>query len=165
MEPNPLLSRIDWTHVYPPFAAKCRQLVERCQALDCQYFATSGFRTVREQLELWQKGRNRAGAVMGPVVTYVRFGAHNVGVAMDFTRDISGARGLQPSWDVGLYDTLSAEAVALGLESGHLWGRRDSPHVQLPLSSRGVSLTALRRLYMVGGMGPVWRRLDEVGPW
>ncbi len=166
--PTELLTRVNWDLQYPRFTELCFELAARCSARGCNYFATSGFRTPAEQHALWQKGRNAAGVVIAPkaVVTRVRFGAHNAGVAADFCRDVSPDRGLQPSWEPEDYDVLAEEAEGLGLEAGHRWKSfRDSPHVQLPLGRRDVFFRHLQAAHAKGGSPAVFAILDTAGPW
>lgn len=165
--PRDLLTRVNWDLIYPAFRDRCFELVARCRARGADYFATSGCRTPEEQLKLWQQGRDAKGSVVDPkrVVTKVKFGAHNAGVAVDFTRDSDTTRGgLQPSWKAADYQVLATEAKALGLEAGYFWKSfPDAPHVQLPLSTRGVTLSQLRAEYQKGGMPAVWKLLDDKG--
>lgn len=115
---------------------------------------------------MWQKGRNAAGAVVEPkqVVTKVKFSVHNVAAAVDWTLDADlTKKGLQPDWlDAEKYRVLAEEAQKLGLEAGFFWKSfRDPPHVQLPLSKHGITLTKLRHVHMVGGVERVWEFLDK----
>ena len=163
--PSALLTRIDLDKLYPPFAYKVIELVGRCHDQGVDYYATSGFRTPEEQLLLWRKGRSVDGKIIDPkaVVTTKKFGAHNVSVACDLTFDKDlNKTGLQPSWNRPDYELLAREAVKLKLESGHYWtGLPDSPHVQLPLNSKGILLSKLRLLEQVGGLEAVWKHLDK----
>ncbi len=155
--PAAQFSRLDLDKIHPAFLAKCFQLIANCNARGCFYVATSGYRSPAEQLVLWQKGRNAAGAVVAPkaVVTKVKFGLHNAGMAIDFTRDTSPDRsGLQPSWDADDYVVLAEEAVKLGLEPGLNWRTfKDPPHIQI---AGAPVLGVLKRVYEQGGLPAVW---------
>lgn len=167
--PTELLLRVDWTHIYPDFRDLCFTLVANCQARGARYFATSGFRSPEDQEALWSIGRNEDGAVIDPkaIVTKLRFGYHNLGIAIDFTRDISDKKGLQPSHAPADYEILAEEAEKLGLESGHRWKTLpDSYHVQLKLSSKNISLSMLKGRYeQTGKVSSAWHLLDENAPW
>lgn len=163
------LVRVDLDALYPPFVELVLKLQANCRLRGADYYSVSGFRTPKEQLKLWQKGRNAAGAVVDPkkVVTNVKFGAHNAGVAVDFCFD--GDRKipkLQPSYKLEDYRILAEEAQDLGLEAGFYWRSfKDGPHVQLPLEKHHITLTMLRGLEARGGIKAVWSFLDDNGPW
>lgn len=167
--PTSLLTRIDLDALYPPFAYKIIELVGKCHDAGSDFYATSGFRSPEEQLELWRKGRNLAGAVVDPkaVVTNLKFGCHNVGIAVDLTHDGDLAKsGLQPDWTHEKYDFLANTAEAMGLEAGHHWKHfKDSPHIQLPLDSKNIPLSRLRQIEQIHGMKGVNEYLDKMGPW
>lgn len=164
--PADLLTRINLDALYLPFAAQIMELVAACRARGADYFAIQGYRTPEEQLKLWQQGRSPNGAVIEPkkVVTKLKFGAHNLSIACDFCRDANTQQPkLQPSYKHEDYRILAEEAERLKLESGFRWtGFVDPPHVQLPLSRHGLSISALRRLYWVGGIAAVHKELDRV---
>jgi peptidoglycan L-alanyl-D-glutamate endopeptidase CwlK len=164
--PTELLKRVDWGKAYAPFRDKCFELAARCRAKGVDYYATSLFRSPDEQLKLWQQGRDDKGAVVDPkkVVTKVKFGLHNVGIACDFTRDAGPKVGLQPSWKEDEYRVLAEEATRLGLESGFYWKTfKDAPHVQLPIGSKNITITMLRGLVQKGGVEAAWKLLDRNG--
>lgn len=153
--------RVDQTKLYGPFRRKMEQLVVNCARRGVDYYAISGMRTPEEQDALFAQGRTRT----GPIVTKARGGqsAHNFGVAEDFCKDSDRERaGLQPDWDAEEYNILAEEAEKLGLEAGHRWKFKDSPHVQLPLSKYGITMKQLYNIYRSSGnMGAVWAYLDK----
>lgn len=164
--PADLIQRVNWDLIYPPFAEKCFDLAANCRARGVDYWALAGYRSPEEQLKLWQKGRNAAGAVVEPksVVTKVKFGAHNLSIAVDWARDADLAKpGLQPSWkSADEYKVLAEEAQELGLEAGYFWKSfQDPPHVQLPLESKGLTFSRLRQVYWVKGLTGVWAELNR----
>ena len=163
------LIRIDLDPLYPEFMDALLELLARCRARGSDYFLTGGFRTPEEQLELWKRGRNKAGAVVKPseVVTRVKFSAHCVGIAADLTKDAKPmTKGLQPTWNRADYEVLAEEAEKLNLEAGHRWRNfPDSPHVQLPYEKKNLTLSMMRGLYDKGGIPAVWGLLDREGPW
>lgn len=164
------LVRINLDLLYPPFTEKVLELAARCRAKGRNYYLNIGYRSPEEQLALWQKGRNEAGAVVDPkkVVTKLRVGAHNFGIAVDFCADADPVKpGLQPSWSRDDYTLLAEEAVKLGLEAGHYWaGFPDSPHVQLPIAKHHITLSMLHGLYSkLGKLSHAWALLDAQAPW
>ncbi len=163
--PTELLTRINLDALYLPFAAQIMELVAACRTRGADYYAVAGYRSPEEQLKLWQQGRNEAGAVVDPnkIVTKLKFGCHNLSIAVDFCRDADLAQPkLQPSYKHEDYRVLAEEAEKLKLEPGFRWvGFVDPPHVQLPLSKHGLSIDALRRLYWVGSIEAVHRELDK----
>lgn len=166
--PSDLLKRVNWDLIYPPLVERIFDVVAACQARGSDYWAVNGFRSPEEQLALYAKGRNAAGAVTEPkkVVTKVKFGYHNLGLAVDFCRDGDIEKpALQPDYDVRHYALLAEEAESHGLEPGFRWKWQDAPHVQLALYKKGLTVDELRRLYQVKGIPEVWARLDKHGPW
>lgn len=167
--PADLTKRINLDLLYPPFCVKYLDLLANCRAAGADYVVTSGYRSPDEQMALWRKGRNANGAVIAPgeVVTRVKFGAHNCGVAADAVRDTDVTKpGVQVSWKKADYVILATQAEQLNLEAGANWKTfQDAPHVQLPLNKRGVSLQHLAALYASGGIAAVWAYLDTKGPW
>ncbi len=165
--PTELLTRVDWDRIYPGLRDKCFELAARCRARGVDYYATSGFRSPAEQLKLWQQGRDAAGAVVEPkkVVTTLKFGMHNAGLAVDWTRDGSTAKGLQPVWTLADYAVLAEEAVKLGLESGYYWKTfKDGPHVQVPVGTKNITVSMVRGLVNgTGGVAAAWRLLESNG--
>ena len=139
MNIDELCKRVDLSNIYPPFAEKCKNLLQICESRGVRYYMISGYRSVTEQNELYAQGRTKP----GQIVTNARGGqsAHNFGIAIDFCRDVDMQRsGLQPSWNTPDYKVLGEEAVRLGLESGLYWNFKDAPHIQLPLAKLGINL-------------------------
>lgn len=163
------LIRVNLDLLHPRFVELCLETLANCEARGSRYYWTSGFRSPAEQLALWQKGRDAAGAVVNPkaVVTKLKYGLHNAGIAGDFTRDSDMAKpGLQPSWNRADYLVLAEEAQKVGLEAGHFWKSfPDSPHLQLPIGKHNISVTMLRGLHAKGDIKPLWSFLDKNGPW
>lgn len=148
------LSRINLDLLYPPFAAKIRLLVDRCNARGFHYWATCGLRTWEEQDALYAQGRTTGKP--GGIVTNAKGGQspHNFGIAIDFTLDADPDRpALQPDYDDSHYKILAEEASKLGLLSGGLWNSsfKDWPHVQWPVAQIGYSWADIRKAYRDGG--------------
>lgn len=167
--PNDLVSRLDLDLLYLPFTIKLLDLVANCRARGHDYHAVLGFRTHAEQLALFAKGRDASGAVVEPkkVVTRLKYGAHNLGIAADLVLDADlNKPGLQPNYRPADYEVLAEEAEKLGLEAGARWkGFPDYGHVQLPLAAHGTNLGTLRRMEQIHGIKAAWAELDRLGPW
>ena len=163
--PTNLLARVDWSFIYPPFYERVFQVVGMLHDGGNDFWATSGYRSPEEQLALWQHGRNEAGAVVDPksVVTKLKSGPHNLGIACDLVRDADlNLPGLQPDYKAADYEPLATTAEAHGLESGLRWkGFVDADHVQLPLSKYGLQMGALRRIHQIHGLKAVFLELDK----
>lgn len=166
--PTELLTRISLDALYPPFMEKVVQLVGLCHDLGKNYYVISGHRSPEEQLALWRKGRSANGAVVDPkqVVTYLKSGKHNYGLAVDLVRDSDLTKtGLQPSYKPEDYDLLVTTAEGLGLVSGARWKMRDLGHVELNLEAKNITLGQVRRIEQIHGMKAAWKFLDSHGPW
>lgn len=113
------------------------QLIKK--AYDQKIYAaiTQGFRSIDEQNYLYSQGRTRSGSV----VTNARGGYsyHNFGLAVDF---VLLNENKQPVWNVNdKWLSVIRMATGMGLESGHYWSFKDSPHLQLTF---GLSTADLR---------------------
>ena len=172
--PTDFLTRIDQTKLWPPFLARVQALARVCSGLGRDYYGTSGLRSFLDQQAIYAQGRTApCGACRdkgitdpcGHVMTRAKPGQsyHNYGLAVDFAFDSNSQKpGLQPSWAFADYRVLAEEAVKLGLEPGFYWTQfPDCPHVQVPLSGFGVSLTQLLSLYKNGGLVSTWAYLDQ----
>src|ERR1043165_4719092 len=114
---NDLLIRLDLQMISPAFLECIKEMLAACRAAGFEYWATSGYRSAKEQNALFAQGRTAAGNIVTNSQGYQS--AHNFGLAIDFTRDLDAAKaGLQPSWSAADYDVLGKEAVACGL----VWG-------------------------------------------
>lgn len=164
-----LLYRIDTARMYPPFLERVNGMLNACAARGQLYVATSGGRTYEQQDELYARGRTAPGRK----VTNARGGysTHNFWIAIDFCPDADGRNDnrLEPDYDTpGVYDILGEEAKRVNLEWGGTWVKPapfDTPHIQLPIKRRGITMAALRKWYEAGGMVEVFRELDRRGPW
>jgi peptidoglycan L-alanyl-D-glutamate endopeptidase CwlK len=163
--PKELLTRIDWSKIYPPLVEHFFELAAACRARGADFYAIAGYRTYAEQLALWSQGRMRPGKIVtnaGPGESL-----HNFGLAVDWCRDADMDRaGLQPDWNLKDYLVLAEEAEKLGLESALRWKNfKEGPHVQLRISSKSVQMSDLQREFKAGGLPAVWAFLDSKGPW
>lgn len=155
-----LMSRIDPTKLYPPFAAALTDLLAAALAQGAQFFVISGFRTYGEQTALWQQGRTAPGRI----VTNAMGGqsAHNFGIAADLCRDgFVDRAGLQPDWKPEAYEILRELAPKHGLVWGGSWRFADNPHVQLPNYVTSAQLQPLRAEYERAGLLGVFTYLDQ----
>lgn len=155
-----LLSRIDPTKLYPPFAKALVAMLEESLSQGAQFFAISGFRTYGEQTALWQQGRTAP----GKVVTNAMGGqsAHNFGIAVDLCRDgLLDRAGLQPDYKPESYEILRELAPKHGLVWGGSWKFRDTPHVQIPNYVYAKDLEPLRAEYERAGLLAVFQYLDQ----
>jgi peptidoglycan L-alanyl-D-glutamate endopeptidase CwlK len=163
--PTELLDRVDWDLIYPTFAERCFDLAANCRARGVDYWAISGNRSLKEQEALWQKGRDATGAVVDPksVVTNVKVGNHNFGIAVDWARDRDTTKaGLQPGWSMADYAVLAEEAKKLDLDAGYYWKTFPDPgHVQLNLAKHGLTIGKLRHILLMKDLRRVWEYLDQ----
>lgn len=141
-------------------------LAAACRARGADYFAISGYRSFDDQAALYEQGRTTP----GKIVTKAKAGysAHNYGIAIDWCFDADVARkGLQPEWGLDRYVVLAEEAERLGLEAALRWKSfKEGPHIQLPITSRHISLTMLKGRYeKTGRLESAWHLLDANGPW
>lgn len=165
--------RIDLSVLYHPFVEKLRLLEAALLDRGVIYFATCGERDWDEQAELYARGRGEPGkpydekkyGKKGRFVTKARpgYSMHNYAVAVDMAHDADEdtANGLQPDWTAENYEVLAEEAENLGLEAGHRWKFKDSPHIQLPISKYGLTMNDLLHAYEQGGKEAVFALLDE----
>lgn len=156
--PKDLLRRIDWDQIHPELMQRCFEMCADAREAGFDYFATSGYRTPEEQIELYEQGRSKP----GPKVTWVQFSLHNLGLAVDWTYDAKPQRrGLQPNWDKKNYDALEKAARKNGLiTGGMIWGK-DEGHVQIPLGHLNLSLRELKNVYEMSGRQAVWDLVSE----
>ena len=111
--------------LYKDFATKLVRLIEVMEKKGKPVYMFSGFRSWKEQNELYAKGRTEA----GNIVTNAGGGQsyHNYGLAADLIFK-------QYNWSPppGWWNEFGIEAKKLGLEWGGDWeDLRDYPHVQL----------------------------------
>ena len=156
-----LFGRIDPWALYPPFLEKVIAVTQKLLDNKTKFYWTQGYRTYQEQDNLYAKGRTAPGGK----VTNARGGysAHNFCCAVDGTKDTDISKpGLQPSWVKSHYKELADAAEAEGLEAGFYWKNFfDGPHIQLPLSKHGLSVSNLRKAHQKGGREAVYELLDK----
>lgn len=159
-----LVSRLNLGKLYLPFVTRLLDTLAACEKRGAVYVATTGYRSPAEQAKLYFQGRT----VPGKIVTDARPGlsAHQYGIAVDVTADVSPAPGLQPSWDPKLYDVLADEAYKHDLQANIPKGT-DYGHVQLPLRAKlnKPEIELLRVLKDTASLELAWAFLDVLGPW
>lgn len=118
-----------------------------------------GFRTWAEQDALYAQGRTAPGAV----VTRARGGqsAHNFGIAVDCTPDLTGTMedGFQPNWNASDPSWVRMEDVmeSCGLSAGAKWRTfPDNPHFEYLGKFEHVPNDAMRQAFLNGGLEAVW---------
>lgn len=113
----------DWTHLYPPFREKLRQVLEDAgRATGDTWRITEGYRSPERQLWLYSQGRTRPGRI----VTWMRTPRwHGTGLAADV---LSSRRGYGAP--MSFWKALRRVYTAAGLENP-AWGNGDLGHVQL----------------------------------
>ena len=163
--PSDLVQRINTTLLYPPFFDKVALVLATARAMGQDYFVISGYRSHKEQADIYAQGRTRP----GKKVTNARpgFSAHNWGIAVDVVADVSQRRGLQPSWAPELYLKLHKAALQHGIQAG-VPGLDDYGHLQFPLTQvlqrKEVEIfKTLDDVYASGGMPAAWHQLDAWG--
>lgn len=163
MDTEQLFARIDGSALYQPFYERIYDVLDSLQKEGIYYYATCGYRTFEEQDALYQKGRR--GIAGEGKVTNARAGssAHQYKAALDGCRDGDVAKaGLQPVWKTEDYRPLADRAVEKGLEAGFNWkSLSDAPHVQLPLTGKGITIAKLKEIYLAEGQEAVSAFLDE----
>lgn len=161
MSSEDFFKRIDTSKLYPRFLAKLQQLIQDLADAGTPYFVICGERTYAEQDALYAKGRT----VPGGRVTNAKagFSAHCFSVAADCVRDGDLEKpGLQPNWNASQYKPYADHAKELGLEPGLYWKSFvDADHVQLPLTSKGITMAQLDGIYKKGGKEAVFAFLDQ----
>lgn len=119
--------RLSEPMIKPELEKRCRALIADLEALGIKPLVTQGFRSIKEQNDLYAQGRTKA----GKIVTNARGGKsnHNFGNAVDFAFvDDSGA----VVWDMKLFRQLGALTSKHGLKWGGNWKSfKDYPHVEL----------------------------------
>ncbi|WP_235062690.1 M15 family metallopeptidase [Thalassobacillus devorans] len=134
------------TGLHPKVAKKRDQLVARAEEKGIEVVITEGFRTIKEQEEIYERGRSEK----GNIVTYAEGGEsyHNYGLAIDFALRNKNEKVI---WDTeydgngnGKSDWMEVVEIAkdLGFDWGGDWRRfKDYPHFQMDM---GYSIRELK---------------------
>jgi len=120
---------------------------------------TQGIRTVAQQNELWQIGRDAEGNVVGKIVTNAigTQSNHVIGLACDVCpMNIDDG---QPDWDLNhkSWKRIIALAPNHGLRDGECFG--DAPHLE-PQEVPEIPTAELQQVYLDAGVEAAWRELS-----
>lgn len=118
--------RLSDSELKPELVTKVHALIALAKGRGYSLLVTQGFRSVKEQNDLYAQGRTRP----GKIVTNAKGGQsnHNFGKAVDFAFVQNG----QVSWDPKLFKLLGSWAAAVGLKWGGNWVHfKDLPHVEI----------------------------------
>ena len=121
--------------LHPKVRSKAREFINRAEDAGIKLRVTSGYRTYKEQNDLYAKGRTAPGGI----VTRAKGGesSHNFGTAIDVVRIENGVAIWNSGWE---------EIGKIGKSVGFEWGGEwvsfvDKPHFQMNF---GNSLAQLR---------------------
>jgi len=136
-------------NLHPKLLERVNSLLVRMKELGYNLRIVSGYRSFKDQDDLYAQGRTKP----GKIVTNAKGGQsyHNYGLAVDLAFVIDG----KISWDEKLpWSRLGMEGKQFGLEWGGLFKKfKDRPHFQY---TNGFSLDVLRDLYNKNGLNKVW---------
>jgi peptidoglycan LD-endopeptidase CwlK len=146
------------SQVHPILRQRVNQLIQTLGDNGLYFGAFMGLRTFEEQDALYAQGRTTP----GNQVTKARGGEslHNFGLAVDLVEDGDPNKaGIQWSWANNAdYIKLGKYTAQAGLEWGGFWKSfKDYPHVEI---TGGLSLSAIKLLYNLGGIQNVWEHID-----
>ena len=113
------------------------------------------FRSIQEQNELFRKGRDIAGNIVGTIVTKAKGGQsfHNYGLAVDLCELDPSGKQVNWSFDMGLLDPI---AKKYGIEWGGDWQSiKDRPHFQISFGFTWQDLYARYKAGHVDSQGYV----------
>lgn len=166
--------------VHPTLGIRVQQLIKQLYVdHGLSFGAHMGYRSEAHQYALWKQGRAplelvnklrvQAGLQTIPasdnkIVTSLKFGLHNLGLAVDIVEDGDPSRaGIQWSWkNNASYLKIGKIAKEIGLEWGGFWQSfKDVPHVQI---TGGYSVSELISIYRSAGgnnLLPVWQKVNE----
>lgn len=125
--------RIDLYKVHPWLRYKVKRWIKRCNKEGLKVIITHGFRTVKEQDDLYAQGRTKAGAIVTNARGNWYLSQHQWGIAIDFTNtDDPSTRAIE-----GVYNEMVMRKMAkLAKREGLGWGGdwqdfKDTPHIYL----------------------------------
>src|SRR5678816_3456090 len=126
-DPHSLLKDVN-----PVLAEKARVLNYAMTKINEPLRVAQGWRSSKQQTELWKIGRDDQGNVIGKPVTWAppMRSWHNFGLAVDLVPISVIAKD---SWDPlnSVWMVLGLKGEELGLEWGGRWKKRDLPHFQM----------------------------------
>jgi hypothetical protein len=129
--------------LHPKVKDKAREFINRVEKeLGIKLRVTSGFRTWKEQDELYAQGRTKAGSI----VTNAKGGQsnHNFGTAIDVVPIVGG----KADWNTKRWNDIAKVGKEVGFVWGGDWkGLVDKPHFEMNF---GNTLAQLRKKYLDG---------------
>ena len=156
------ISEISLKDVYPPLAAKVRQMANMLVQENFMIRVTQGLRSWSQQDALYAQGRTAPGKIVTNCPGGYSY--HNFSLAVDCVPSVGGVdTTYAPDWNADHPSWKRMEAVgqSLGLVSGATWRSfPDAPHFQLTgRFPEGAPDDEVRQLFKDGGAQAVW---DEV---
>jgi hypothetical protein len=153
--------------VYPPLAAKVREMALMLAGEGIVIRVTQAFRTWAEQQSLYEQGRSTP----GNKVTNCQGGHsyHNFGLAVDCVPSEFGPDApFVPDWNAQHPQWKRMEAVgkSLGLDCGANWRTfPDAPHFQLTGKfPEGAPTDEVRKTFHDLGISAVWDEVSKSTP-
>lgn len=116
---NQIVSDLD--QLTPDTKALAEEFLARCQAEGLEVKITETYRTQGRQNQLYAQGRE----IEGPRVTWTRNSLHTRRRAFDIAKE-----GDDPYGDLEFFERCAEIGEEVGLEAGHYWRVKDSPHFQ-----------------------------------
>lgn len=133
----------DQSKLHPILQYKMKQLIELCEKEGLKIGIGECVRSVKEQNELYAKGRTKPGSIVTNAKGSTYSSLHQWGIAFDFYRN-DGKGAYNESG--GFFKKVGKIAVSIGLEWGGNWKSFvDQPHIQLPYW--GSTSTKLKSKY------------------
>lgn len=153
-DPHSLLKDVN-----PILADKVRALNFAMTRIDQPLRVAQGWRSSKQQMDLWQIGRDAHGNIIGKPVTWAPplRSWHNFGLAVDVV-PISLLD--KHDWDPmsQIWMVLGLKGEELGLQWGGRWRKRDLPHFQMPGSYDRVSPDEeVLQAFQGAGLSGVWK--------
>ncbi len=141
--------------VHPLLRRRVEALIARLAEQGIVVEVVQGFRTEREQNELYAQGRTKPGKKVTNAKAWQS--NHNYGLAVDLCPFENGV----PNWNAprATWKLIGLEAERQHLEWGGRWKSiEDLPHVQLP----GLSISQCYELSKGGSLQPVWDAASRI---
>jgi peptidoglycan LD-endopeptidase CwlK len=144
--------------VHPVLSLRVQKLALR---LTFNIRITQGIRTVTQQNELWQEGRDNDGNIIGRTVTNAKGteSNHVMGLAVDCVpMDLPDG---DPDWNENSesWQQIVALAAECGLRDGKSF--HDEPHLEL-IEVPEVPTGEIQQVYLDGGVEAVWREIGVI---
>ena len=132
----------DITQLHPRLQKKIEQLKKLCKEEGLNIGIGECFRTVKEQDDLYAKGRTKAGGIVTNAKGSSYQSQHQWGIAFDFFKNVKG----HEYDDTKFFNEVGKLAKSIGLGWGGDWTSPvDKPHLYLP--DWGSTTTKLKKEY------------------